>query len=275
VIPLNCKAWFFKYSKTMTLCGKELSVFLISYGRKIKYRIKYWNKSPGDKPMLCLVGSGEYLPAMDPVDLFLFDQLKAEPRVICLPTAAGTEGRSRVEYWMNLGMSHYEKLGVQVESLPVVDSQSANSLEFAERVERANFVFLSGGRPDYLHNVLASSLVWQAAMKVHNGGGILAGCSAGAMIMGKGFPGFPRWQKGFGLLEDAVIIPHFDELPPLISRSIQRFVRRGNMVFGIDGSTALIVDGTRRFVRGQGGVTVLTSDCSRRYVEGQEVAALQ
>ena len=225
--------------------------------------------------MLCLVGSGEYLPAIDPVDRFLFDQLEQEPRVICLPTAAGTEGRNRVQYWMDLGETHYKKLGVHVKSLPVVDSDSANSAEFAELIEQANFIFLSGGRPDYLRNVLAGSLVWQAAIKVHQRGGILAGCSAGAMIMGKGFPGWPRWQKGFGLLDDAVIVPHFDELPPLFIGGLKRFVRRGDIMLGIDGSTALIIDGERRFVRGQSGVTVLTSDSSRRYVEGQDIATLR
>lgn len=225
--------------------------------------------------MLCLVGSGEYLPKMDPIDRFLFDQLGQEPRVICLPTAAGAEGRQRVQYWMDLGETHYKRLGVRVDSLPVVDSTSANSAEFAERIEQANFIYLSGGRPDYLYNVLAGSLVWQAALRVYQGGGILAGCSAGAMIMGKGFPGFPRWQKGFGLLDDVVIVPHFDELSPIVIGGVKRFIRRGEMMLGIDGFTALIVDGKRRFVRGLGGVTVLTSDSSRRYVEGQDIATLR
>ena len=42
--------------------------------------------------MLALVGSGEYLPGVDPIDRYLLSQLKDPPRVVCLPTAAGTEG---------------------------------------------------------------------------------------------------------------------------------------------------------------------------------------
>ncbi len=42
--------------------------------------------------MLALVGSGEYLPSMEAVDRFLLGQLNTEAHVVCLPTAAGTEG---------------------------------------------------------------------------------------------------------------------------------------------------------------------------------------
>ena len=46
--------------------------------------------------MLALVGSGEYLPPMDPVDRILLSRLPGPPRVVCLPTAAGTEGAERI-----------------------------------------------------------------------------------------------------------------------------------------------------------------------------------
>jgi len=41
--------------------------------------------------MLALVGSGEYLPTMEPVDRQLIARLDAAPSVVCLPTAAGQE----------------------------------------------------------------------------------------------------------------------------------------------------------------------------------------
>ena len=46
--------------------------------------------------MLALVGSGEYLPRMEPVDRRLLASLPDAPRVVCLPTAAGTEGSKRI-----------------------------------------------------------------------------------------------------------------------------------------------------------------------------------
>jgi cyanophycinase len=208
---------------------------------------------------------------MDPVDRFLFDQLKEAPRVVCLPTAAGTEGEKRVRYWMELGTEHYQRLGANVKSLPVIDAPSANNPEIAEEIEQSNFVYLSGGHPDYLHKVLSGSLAWQAIQKVYERGGVLAGCSAGAMVMGKGFLGFSRWHWGFGLLENGIIVPHFDELPPLVVSGIRRFVKNGNTLFGIEGSTALIVDGKRQFVRGRGGVNVIRQNETRRYMEPEEI----
>jgi cyanophycinase len=211
---------------------------------------------------------------MEPVDRFLFDQLKEEPRVVCLPTAAGTEGKNRVRYWMDLGTEYYQSLGAKVISLPIIDAPGANNPEFAEEIEQSNFVYLSGGHPDHLHKVLSGSLAWQAIQKVYGRGGVLAGCSAGAMVLGKGFLGFSRWHWGFGLLEDGIIVPHFDELPPLVVSGIKRFVKNGDTLFGIEGSTALIVDGNRRFVRGRGGVNVIRQNNSHRYLDNEEIVSL-
>src|SRR5438270_572047 len=58
---------------------------------------------------VALVGSGEFLPAMEPVDAAL---LAGRPtRAVFLPTAAGPEGPERVDYWLRLGADHYRRLG--------------------------------------------------------------------------------------------------------------------------------------------------------------------
>ena len=78
-------------------------------------------------PMLALVGSGEYLPPIAPLDRALINRLAAPVRVVCLPTAAGTEGPERIAYWSRLGVKHFSGLGVQVQALPVIDRASARS----------------------------------------------------------------------------------------------------------------------------------------------------
>ncbi len=222
--------------------------------------------------MLALIGSGEYLPPIEPVDRFLFDHLNAAPRVVCLPTAAGTEGQERIKYWSDLGVQHYTRLGAQVEALPVVDRASANNPSFAEKIAASNFVFLSGGRPQYLYKSLEGSLAWQAILSVHHNHGVVAGCSAGAMIMGEGFPGFPRFTKGFGLLPGVVIFPHFDEFSSMFVSGIKRLQKRGSTVLGIDGSTALFVNDGEKRVVGLGGVTLIARGISTRYLDGQAMA---
>ncbi|NTV37443.1 MAG: hypothetical protein HGA53_10865, partial [Anaerolineaceae bacterium] len=61
---------------------------------------------------LALVGSGEYLPHMLPVDRYLLSLLPEPARVVCMATAAGTESSERLAYWDRLGEGHFASLGV-------------------------------------------------------------------------------------------------------------------------------------------------------------------
>ena len=63
--------------------------------------------------MLAMVGSGEYLQPMEAVDRYLLHSLGEPARVVCLPTAAGTEGDERIAYWSDLGVEHFGGLGAE------------------------------------------------------------------------------------------------------------------------------------------------------------------
>lgn len=221
--------------------------------------------------MLALVGSGEYLPPMEVVDRFLMGCLKSRVQVVCLPTAAGTEGAERISYWSELGKSYFTRLGVEVDALPVIDQPSANDPDLAERIRQANFVYLSGGKPDYLYSTLNGSLAWEAIMEVYKNGGVLAGCSAGAMIMGERIPGFPRPKPAFGLVLHTLIMPHFNELPGSMMSSLHFLVSDHLTLLGIEGNTALVGDGERYQVLGGGGVVVWNQREKRRYTLGEQV----
>ena len=120
-----------------------------------------------------------------------------------------------------VGVDHFTRLGATAEAVPVVDRACANDPALAAVIAGANFVYLSGGKPDYLYQTLAGSLAWGAIQAVLAGGGLLAGCSAGAMILGEKFFGFPGWKRGFGFLPGATILPHFDEIPQAMIRSLR------------------------------------------------------
>lgn len=218
--------------------------------------------------MLALVGSGEYLPGMEAVDRELLGRLAGPPRVVCLPTAAGTEGAERIGYWSDLGVAHFTRLGAEAQSLPVIDRASANDLALAGEISQANFVYLSGGKPDYLHKTLAGSRAWESILAVLAGGGLLAGCSAGAMILGEKFFGFPGWRSGFNFLPGATVVPHFDEIPSAMLRSVWLTADKSLAMVGIDGYTALVVDGDRREVLGTGGVAIWNRAGKQRYGAG-------
>lgn len=226
------------------------------------------------KAMLALVGSGEYLPGMDGVDRILLDRLDQAPKVVCLPTAAGTEGADRIGYWARLGETHFTRLGVDVESVPVIDRADAENPRLAERVAGANLVYLSGGKPDYLFKTLDGTPVWAAIQGVLAAGGILAGCSAGAMILGERMFAFPGWKPAFGLVSGAAIIPHFDEIPRAMSAPLRLFTGSDLTILGVDGYTALVVSpgGWAKEetyeVLGSGGVTVWNRESKIRYTQG-------
>jgi cyanophycinase len=221
--------------------------------------------------MLALVGSGEYLTPMEPVDRELIERLAEPAQVVCLPTAAGQEGEERIAYWSSLGVRHFSRLGAQVETLPVIDRAGALEARWAERILEANFVYLSGGRPDYLHKTLKETPVWQAILAVHQRGGVVAGCSAGAMIMGARLLGFPGLQPAFELIPNTVIVPHFDELPAAFVKTVHFLAARDKSVIGIEGNTALVIDGEQREVLGSGGVTIWNHRQRARFVEGQKI----
>jgi cyanophycinase len=220
--------------------------------------------------MLALVGSGEYLPPIEPVDSYLLRQLAEPPCVVCLPTAAGTEGVDRIAYWSRLGVEHFSKLGVPVEAVPVIDQASANDAGLAAMITQANFVYLSGGKPDYLYSTLKGSLAWQAILDVLAKGGILAGCSAGAMILGEEFFGFPgwKWQTGFRFLPGTVVVPHYNEIPESLIAPMRFMLGKDLTVLGIEGNTALFQNGNGYEVLGSGGVTVWNGKGKIRYTRG-------
>ncbi len=218
--------------------------------------------------MLALAGSGEYLPQMEAVDRELIRRLPEAPRVVCLPTAAGTEGPERIGYWSRLGVEHFTRLGAPAEALPVIDRVSANDPDLADAISRANFVYLSGGKPPYLYDTLAGSLAWQAIHTILERGGLLAGCSAGAMIMGEKFYGFPGLKNGFNFLPGATIVPHFDEISPSFLNPIRLLAGKTLTLLGIERNTVLFQDNGQYEVLGSGGVTVWNHSVKTRYTQG-------
>ncbi len=219
--------------------------------------------------MLALVGSGEYLPAMGAVDQQLLDALQDEPCVVCLATAAGGESDERIAYWSQLGVSHFTRLGAAASAVPVIGRESANDPRLAEQIRAANFVYLSGGRPDYLFAALQDTLAWHAIGEVLVRGGLLAGCSAGAMVQGERFLSYSGWRTGFSLLPGVSVIPHFDEIPSSFVRVARALTPKRLTIVGIEAKTALWQqpDGAWA-VLGQGGVTLWDQSGSTRYTAG-------
>jgi len=213
---------------------------------------------------VALVGSGEFLPAMEAVDTGLLAGRPA--RAVFLPTAAGLEGPGRVDHWLRLGTEHYRRLGVEPVPLVVLDRAGADDPELAARVEGAGLVYLSGGNPGYLADTLRESLVLHAILAAWRAGTALAGCSAGACaltdVADDTRTGASR--PGLAVVPGLVVLPHFDRIERWSAGIVGRRAaarRAGQTLIGIDEETALVsgddgwrVEGRRRvWVIGPGG----------------------
>ena len=225
---------------------------------------------------IALVGAGEYLPTMLSVDKLLVERMSGPPRVVVLPTASVPDGAGVPERWARMGVEHFSHLGVAVEPVMLFDRSDADDPQMAAQLATANFVYFSGGKPRYLLETLQGTACWQAILNVFAAGGVVAGCSAGAMVLGAALLDFPRtWRTlpALGLAPGIAIIPHFDEIPSLLT-PIMAAARRSITVVGIDGSTALVGSNGQWSVQGKGAVTVFTSKQKTRYPAGDEVPVL-
>ena len=130
---------------------------------------------------------------------------------------------------------------------------------------------------------LIDSPVWQAIYSNWKSGSSLAGCSAGAMVLSAEIPHFRLSRKeptrGFNLLPNIRVIPHFDKFFKWIPDSAAKIMLQvpdGITLIGIDENTALIKrsDSISWNVSGQGKVRILNSNPEKKYSEGETVLNL-
>lgn len=224
---------------------------------------------------IALVGSGEFLPSTENIDRALVD-FEEEPQVAILPTAAGQEGDASINRWLDLGANHYERLGGRPLPLRVIDADSANLDKHVHAIDRADLIYFSGGDPDYLSETLRGSAVWSAVARAWHRGAALAGCSAGAMMMGSttASPRRSGLAPAMSVFSGLCVIPHFDRFDrfrPEMTASILDEAPRGTQVIGIDELTGLVFDGAAWSVHGQQHVWLIDDDGREGFAPGESV----
>ena len=230
---------------------------------------------------IALVGSGEYLPEMLDLEQILLDEGMKQgkrARYLQIPTAAGLEGRDRLEYWKNLGAQQTARLGVEQVFLPVYERDDANNPEFAKLLDDSALVYLSGGNPAHLAESLRGTLLADAIFRNWQTGGSVAGCSAGAMALCSEVVGF-RFTKdsvveGLGLVQNLKVLPHYDRYFRFVPElAIKKLVRETSdaVLVGIDELTALIRLDSSWQVHGESYVHVLHSEATLKYTHEELV----
>jgi cyanophycinase len=227
---------------------------------------------------IALVGSGEFTAAMDAIDRDLLAGIgRARPRVAIVPTASWPDGEETFLGWIEQGRAHFSALGAEVEGVEIRTREDAFNEACAQAIGEADLVYLSGGKPDHLLDALDGTPAGAALRGVHDRGGILAGCSAGAMVLaarqprlgGRRFIRIPRgWRDALCLVDGASVLPHYDAFPEPLAALVALASPRGTAVMGIDEETAAIGrDGTWQ-VWGRGRVTVWRGRARTRYRAG-------
>jgi len=221
---------------------------------------------------LILAGSGEFTAAMDDLDREILAGLaKHGARVAIVPTASGLEDTP--ESWAELGKSHFAGLGAEAVPVMVLRRDDARERRWIDALREVDWIYFSGGRPQHAINVLAGTPFWDEVVRRHRAGAVLAGSSAGAMMLGEksyapdefdaaGLPQRVSVRDGLGVLGGHFVIPHFDLLDQFPADRIQAWIAvwpEGLRGIGIDEDTAIVegVDGWT--VRGRGRAVTMTS----------------
>lgn len=194
---------------------------------------------------VALVGSGEYLPSMRPLERSLLEN--RPPRFVQIATAAVPDGEERVAYWHDLGRTQAESLDATCVIATVSNRDEANDPQRAELVRGAGLIYLSGGHPGFLADVLRDTLLWESIVTEWRSGASLAGCSAGAMAMCSWVPSlrhpFDSGVRGLGLFPSLRVIPHFDAFYQRVPSIVDRFIHGKDesvSLIGIDEETAIV-----------------------------------
>jgi cyanophycinase len=193
-----------------------------------------------------------------------------------MPTASWPDGADVFERWAALGVEHFSGLGAEVEPVLVRDRADADDQAHAQAIGEADLIYLSGGKPGHLSETIAGSRVEAALLAAHERGAVIAGCSAGAMVLaerhfelrGRKLIWPLRWCAGLGLVSGASILPHYDAWPEPLSAMLVLQSPRGGAVLGIDEETALVGRDGSWQVHGRSRVTLWRGRQRERFRAG-------
>ncbi len=165
-----------------------------------------------------------------------------DARISIIPAAATPDnnqenaGQNGVRWFRTLGAGH-------VEALPIEDASSANDPLLSEALRRSDLIFILGGFPGYLAETLKESLCWDAMRDAWRRGGVIAGSSAGAMVLCEYFfdPIEEKVASGLNLVRNATVIPHHDTSGNKWPRHFESTLPDLHLV-GIDEETGIIDD---------------------------------
>lgn len=195
---------------------------------------------------------------------------------ICIiPTAAAPDnnhqraGKNAVKWFSSLGARN-------VELLLLINKTSANDPAIVASIKQSRLIYMLGGFTGYLGETLKNSASHQAMMDAYVAGAVIAGSSAGAMVMCQYYydPGKRQVVEGLNFVLNSCVLPHHNTFGKGWARQLSELLPNA-VLLGIDERTGMLDDGPagRKLgwhVYGQGDVTVYRNGTPTVYYSGQE-----
>jgi len=197
-----------------------------------------------------------------------------DARISIIPTAAAPD-RNHERAGGN-GRRWFESLGARnVEVLPLLDRVAAERRDIADALSASRLIYLLGGFTRYLGQTLKDSAAWQAMLDAYREGAVVAGSSAGAMVLCQHYydPESGQVVEGLGLVPNACVLPHHNTFGRgWASRLTTRLP--GTVLLGLDEQTGMIDDGENGqwMVYGGGEVTLYRGGRAEAYRPGERLA---
>ncbi len=223
-------------------------------------------------PTIVLAGGNEFQPGCVTMDVEVLKSASAQPpRVVVVPTA----NRVHPDLAAAHGVRYFEGLGAVAAAVNVVDRHSANDLRRLEALQEADLIYFAGGDPWYLLDSIRDSLLLTTLRDLYADGRVIAGASAGAMVLAERMPSddWSAWIRSLALSPGVGVIPHHDQAEAARIRRLREEAGSTMSILGIDEATACIGDGRGTWrVAGVGGITVYRGDRVDRYSHGETFA---
>ena len=220
-----------------------------------------------------LVGGEEFRQGCEEMDREIMRASGQQPpRVLIIPTAAVT-GPVKAA---NDGVTHFGRLGGNSSQLMVLDRAQSDDAGFVRPVEGAGVIYFTGGNPEHLLTTLQDSRLLAAILAAVEKGAVLAGSSAGAMVMGAFMrrPSGGGWVEALGLVPGVAVLPHHERRDPAeTSRELQDQVPADLTVLGIDARSGCLGGPGNWRVVGSGRVTVYRGSDWTVYQSGESLPA--
>ena len=198
----------------------------------------------------------------------------SDARISIIPTAAAPDnnhqraGGNGVRWFRSLGAT-------SVDMLPLIDKASANDARLANTLAQAQLIYMLGGFTGYLGETLQGSTCWQAMLTAYEAGAVIAGSSAGAMVMCQYYfePAYRQIVEGLGLVPNTCVLPHHNTFGKGWASQMTRLLPNA-VLLGIDERTGMLDDGAEGKkkgwrVYGQGAVTLYRHGQPTTYRAGE------